>query len=255
MPDGPSERLLGGGRAVKVWLRNEHLSPAERLDRLAGDAELVATLRAAGFAGQDWDFFVEELARYGIAVISGWLRAGVMQAKCAEKRIRVPALPETARRDVETLNEIALETVAEALNHFRDDVLVPGVWDPNRGAALKTFFVGQCMKRYANVVRRAIKHDLTRAEEIPTGDFAALDIGRVTGVEDDVIRTITAQNILRGAGDERAARALALDACGFSNAEIAADLNTTLDGSSSLIKRARARIRKQATTNSTEGTA
>ena len=234
-----------GPTAVEIWLKHEDLPQAERLDRLAGDADLVTDLRHQGFQGDDWDFFVNELARYGIAVVGGWIRRGVMAAKCAEKQIRVPSLPDWVSNDREAVDDIATETVAEALNHFRDDVLVPCVWDPAKGAALKTFFVGQCMRRYANVVRRWLKHDQQARNELATDDVDVLHPGAILGVEDDAIRSVTAQRILEGVSSERAARALAMDACGYSNAEIAADLGASLDAVSSLLKRARAEIRKQ----------
>jgi hypothetical protein len=233
---------------LEAWLRHEHLPPAERAERLAGDAELVQHLRQQGYHGEDWDFFVNELARYGLAVIGGWMRSGLMTSKCAEKRIAVPTLPDAVQEDPEAIDEIATETVAEAIVHFRDEVLVPGVWDPAKGAALKTFFIGQCMKRYANVARRWLNHDLRPRTELVTDERAVLDLGRLTGVEDDVLRTVTAQRILEGVDNPRAARALVMDALGYSNSEIAEDLGTTPDGASSLIKRARAAIRRQHTT-------
>lgn len=230
---------------LEAWLRHEHLPPAERAERLLGDADLVQSLREQGFEGEEWNVFVDELARYGLAIIGGWLRHGLMVAKCAEKKITVPALPDTVRDDPDAIDEIATETVAEAIVHFRDDVLVPGVWDPTKGAALKTFFIGQCMKRYANVARRWLNHDLRPRHEIVTDEWALLDSERTAGVEDDVLQSVTAQRILEGVSNPRAARALVMDALGYTNADIARDLGTTLDGASSLIKRARADLRRQ----------
>lgn len=243
--EGSSGRAARRSAVLEVWLRHEHLPPAERAERLAGDAELVQHLRRQGFEGEDWDFFVNELARYGLAVVGGWMRRGLMAAKCADEKIAVPALPDSVRHDSDAIEEIATETVAEAIIHFRDDVLVPGVWDPAKGAALKTFFIGQCMKRYANVARRWLNHDLRPSQEVVTDEQAVLDAGRVTGVEDDVLRTLMAQRVLEGVDNPRAARALVMDALGYSNAEIAGDLGTTLDGASSLIKRTRAALRRQ----------
>lgn len=232
-------------KALEVWLRYEHLPPEERAERLIGDKELFEDLRTQGFEGEDWGFFVNELARYGFAIIRGWIRRDLIVARCAEKRISVPALPQQIRDDRAAVEEIAIETVAEALFCFREEVLVPGVWDPAKGASLKTFFIGQCMKRYANVARHWLNHDLLPRQEILTGEKAVLDAGRIAGVEDDVVRSLTAQRILQGVDNPRAARALVMDALGYSNAEIAEDLGTTLDGASSLIKRARAAIRRQ----------
>lgn len=241
----PGRKGARRSAVLEAWLRHEHLPPAERAERLAGDAELVQDLRKQGFEGDDWNFFVNELARYGLAVIGGWLRNGLMASKCAEKKIAAPTLPGTVRDDWEALEEVAMETVAEAIIHFRDDVLLPGVWDPARGAALKTFFIGQCMKRYANVARRWLNHDLRPRQEIVTDELAILDSERPTAVEDDVLQSVTAQRILEGVSNPRAARALVMDALGYPNADIARDLATTLDGASSLIKRARADLRRQ----------
>src|SRR3954471_22049592 len=118
-PSGP--KAARRSPVLEVWLRHEHLSPAERAERLAGDAELVQYLRRQGFEGEEWDFFVNELARYGMAVVGGWMRSGLMAAKCAEKKIAVPTLPDTVRDDWDAIDEIATETVAEAIVHFRED--------------------------------------------------------------------------------------------------------------------------------------
>lgn len=230
--------------AIEVWLDHEALDQAERLARLAGDADLVHSLRQQGFHGPDWDFFVNELAKYGIAVVTGWMRRGIMATKCAEKNIKVPTLPDWVRDDHAAIDDIATETVAEALVAFRDEVLVPGVWDPAKGAALRTFFVGQCMRRYANVARRWLKEARSRTEMV-TDDANILDTTGILAVEDDAIRSVTAQRILQGVTNPRAARALAMDACGYTNQQIALALGTTLAAAASLIKRARADIRNQ----------
>lgn len=243
-PDAPDDPLFHRPTAVEIWLRNEHLPKAERIDRLAGDAELAASLRAQGFEGDDWDFFVNVLAEYGVGVFAGWIRHRVVVKKCAEKKIRVPALPEHITNNYEAVGEIAADTVGDAINHFRDDVLVPGVWEPDKGAALRTFFIGQCMRRYGNAARRWMNNYQPPTNEDATDELAVLNSGRVTNVEDDAIRTVTAQNILRGVQHPRAARALAMDALNYRDAEIAADLDMTVEATKSLIKRARAQIRK-----------
>lgn len=230
---------------MEIWLRNELLSPEERLDRLAGDADLERALRSRGFDGEDWDFVVDMFAEYGVAVIGGWLRRGLMVARCAEKKIKAPALPDHVRRDEEAVYDIATETVAESIVTFRDHVLVPGRWDPAKGASLRTFFIGQCMLRYPNIARRFLTQYQNRAPILGEQQtlYAALDTGAITGVEDDAIRTVTVQNILKGVTHPRAARALAMDACGYSNTEIATDLGISRDAASSLLKRARQAIR------------
>lgn len=244
-PTGKQPRLARSNRALDIWLKAEHLSHEERIERLAADADLIADLRAGGFEGDDWGFFANELARYGLAVIQGWMRRGLMASKCAEKRIAVPALPRPVQHDEDAITAIAGETVAEALDRFRDEVLIPDKGDPNKGASLRTYFVGQCMMRYANVLRRWLNNDMPQNTGDPLLDeFEVLADRRLRGVEDDAIRAVAARLILRGASSERAARALALSACRYTNAEIAADLGTTVDATSGLLKRERARIRQ-----------
>ena len=233
-------------RASEIWLQTEHLSDSERLDRLAGDAELEADLRAQGFEGEDWDFIANELARYGVAVLSGWMRDGVIHDRLAEQNVKAPHLPLSVTQDRDAREAIAMDAVADALNKFREKVLIAGVWDPTKGASLKTFFIGQCKFRYANAVRRWEKGGLDLdADELPTTETGTLEWHRVTGVEDDVIRTVTAQAILEGASNERAARALAMDACKYPNAEIAADLGMTTEAVKSLLRRERTRVQGQ----------
>ncbi len=60
------------------WLDREHLAQAERVDRLAADYDLVTTLALRRFEGAEYDYFANELAKYGMAVISGWMRRGVI---------------------------------------------------------------------------------------------------------------------------------------------------------------------------------
>jgi DNA-directed RNA polymerase specialized sigma24 family protein len=50
--------------------------------------------------------------------------------------------------------ELAEDTVAEAIVHFRDRVLKRGVWDPAKGASLTTYFIGNClMFQFPNLYR------------------------------------------------------------------------------------------------------
>src|SRR5829696_6136984 len=121
---------------------------AARIDRLAADFDLVTTFGLQGFEGADWDIFEEELAKYGLAVIGGWTRRGVIFGKYFERGFG--GLPEPFRdfRDDE-VDELALETVGKGLYHFQRDVLRRQRWDYRKGASLRTYFIGQCLSRFA----------------------------------------------------------------------------------------------------------
>lgn len=229
-------------RAVDVWLQHEHLDHYERTARLTADRQLLEALHDANFKGPDWDFVEGVLAQYGLAVINGWLRRGLIAAKCAEKRVRCPVIPLWVRDDSQAVEDIASETVAVAIVRFRDEVLAKGIWDPARGASLTTFFINQCLFRFANAFRTWEKGAIDRAVEVTTDDASFLDGDTLTYVEDDVIRSLTAEQVLRGATNERAARALAMDSTGFTNAEIAVDLGVTVQAVKSILKRERAKI-------------
>lgn len=108
VPEGGRRRL----RAMEVWLQHEHLPAEERINRLAGDAEVVAHLAAAGFRGREWDFLAAVLGKYEISVIAGWIRREVIRDELAQKRIQAPALPPHVVRDRDTSIEIAVMTVA-----------------------------------------------------------------------------------------------------------------------------------------------
>lgn len=232
-------------RVLDAWLEHEHLDPGDRIDRLGGDAELEALLREQGFEGEDWQVFVHLLAEYGVGVIGGWIRARVIVQRCAEKNVKAPHLPVSVTDNRDARDAIADEAVAEAIHHFRENVLIKGVWDPAKGAALKTFFIGQCLFRYPNAARKYIRNDLSQdSDELKANELEASEAGRIVGVEDDAIRMYTAGLILKGASNERAARALALDACGYSNADIAADLGASVEAVKSILKRERTRLRQ-----------
>jgi DNA-directed RNA polymerase specialized sigma24 family protein len=133
----------------------EATAQAQRLQRLAADQELLATLQAQGLQGRDWDRFVEVLARYGLDVMRAWLGSGEIFAKCQRRGWGSLHAPGDGRPwGVDDAEELALETVAIAIGKFRDTVLATNRWTPEGGATLKTFFVGQCLIRFANIYRR-----------------------------------------------------------------------------------------------------
>lgn len=57
---------------------DEDLPADERLDRLLGDQDLLLRLQLSGFAAEEWSRAAAEFARYGLDVITGWLRTGAI---------------------------------------------------------------------------------------------------------------------------------------------------------------------------------
>lgn len=118
-------------------------------DRLQADARLCAVLSAEGWDGPLWEHFAEELARYGCAVLSSWLRTGLIVKECRRHGRPVGALP--TGWTAEDRWEIVLETVAKALEGFRVSLL-EGRWSPEAGASLRTYFASSCVRAFPNVL-------------------------------------------------------------------------------------------------------
>lgn len=120
---------------------------------LQADNELLGRLARAGFAGKEWDTFTAVLFDYGYQVVRAWICSGRMFTRC---RCR---LPRHGPISIDVADELAMDTLAEAIPGFRDEVLIPGKWDPEGGAALTTFFIGFCTLRFPNVYRQRYRSD------------------------------------------------------------------------------------------------
>jgi DNA-directed RNA polymerase specialized sigma24 family protein len=125
---------------------------AEIEQRLRADADLVGRLMFAGYRGADWDEVAGRLAAYGVRILTAWIIDGTIATKCREKNWAGPWNQRC--QNFEVARDLATDTVAEALAKFRDQVLIPGRWDPKRGASLSTYYIGQCLLRWANVYHR-----------------------------------------------------------------------------------------------------
>lgn len=232
--------------AEQSWLDAERLPDDERLDRLTGDAELVAALRQRGFAGPDYDYVQDEFIRYGVAVLAGWMRRGSIASMCAEKRLRGVPVEVERQFEYDTALELAGESVARAVDPFREKVLLPGKWDPRRGAALKTFFVGQCLIQFIDVAKAWVRHELPVFERDVELDPEQDLTEHARSVEDDVIRDRMAHTALAAVLRPEARRALAMQAMGYSVPGIARDLNMTVKAVERMLEYAKQTARRTA---------
>jgi DNA-directed RNA polymerase specialized sigma24 family protein len=227
---------------------------SERLARLEADRDLIETLRSEGFTGRNFVYFQTVLAQYGVAVIRAWIRDGKVLGKYAEKGfggLPPEPRPGALTDDLSTGQGIADETVARALNAFRDKVLVPGRWDPKRGASLRTFFVGQCLMQFGNVYRSwhtdcsrelAESYDDTSLyalmEQDRTYFSTTLESSERAAVRKDAVRRLIAH-----VADEQAREALWLNVVvGIPYRQIAERFNMTDKKMEHMIARARAQI-------------
>ena len=250
----PVERQPEPGDVPVDWLDEPaHAARAEAVDRLAADYDLVTDLAWRQFIGADYDVFQTELARYGIAVLTAWMRSRVIFQRVRDRGYGgLPEPPSGSMDDPDVVDELANETVAKALRHFRDDVLVPGKWDYRRGATLRTYFIGQCLIRFANIYRRwwaeEARHHraiLTDPQDLALDGKASLGGKVIDSPERHVARQDEVERALARVQDPRVRRALVLVGTGLTHAEIASDLNVTTKAVERMIANERDRMKRR----------
>lgn len=183
----------------QAWLDPHIVDPA-RVDRLFADAELAQRLNTAGYTGRDWDYFVTELIKYGYAVLNSWMRSGLIWRRLADQRgIRGLPTPPAWEWNDEAWGDLAHDTLVIAIEKFRDTVLIPGRWDPNRGASLKTYFIGQCLIRFPNVYRSWYVSTEKRQFERPVDADEWLHARPAAGTPED--KVVQDDQIARGLAD------------------------------------------------------
>ncbi|MDN4609599.1 RNA polymerase sigma factor [Arthrobacter burdickii] len=236
------------------WLADADRDKAmERVDRLAGDRELAAALRLDGFVGHNYDAFANEIARYGWAVIRGWIYRGQIASEV--KRKGFGALEAEPRPGVliEDAEALADETVVQALTAFREKVLLPGKWDPAKGASLRTFFVGQCLLQFSNVYKTWRRQELRSYVEPWESDVdRELDgfeqesaAQTVPNVEESAVRWDEIRHALSTITDQRARSAFYLNAYyGYTHDEVGRKLGMSGKAVESALARARLQMRK-----------
>lgn len=217
---------LGGGSIQPIDPGDGFAREADPVDRLAADSELITRLMFTEYDGPEWHLFRTALARYGVAVLHKWILSGRIFVECARKGFGRIALRRWQDRD-EAVG-LAGETVARALIFFRDRVLVRGIWDPSRGASVRTYFVGACILTFPNVYQRLLggerlERRIVRGRNSEERSFAVEDF-RPFSRPDNLVELASDFHAIPGS-DTRAMVLLNVE--GYSHAEIAADFQTT----------------------------
>ena len=248
--DGEGQRLQPAVHARDLEAFR-HTSQARRLEVMEADAALMLRLSVEGFEGTTWRRVAEALVEYGYTVMRSWVVTGHVFVKLREKGR--PLESPTAGIPRQDALELAEDTVAEAIVHFRDRVLKHGGWDPAKGASLTTFFIGNCvMFQFPNLYRawRAERAKGVRHSSLADGDERDSMIARLSSPDDpahevvsgDHSRRATAE-ILEPVTSEINKTILRLRADGFGIDEIAELVDLDYKAVESRIYRAREVIR------------
>ena len=209
----PRASLAEGSAAEE---RANAASLADRAARLRADRDLRDMLAAQGFAGAAYAVFEEELASYGYQVMMDWLRTGYIFSLCRNTGIMLFSQPIPDQE----IEDLAQETVAEALDAFKRRGLQEGRWCPDRGASLKTYFTKALCLQFANSWRKRLRAGCTAA----ASSLEALSCDTESGEPGPAEISLQRDTIRRGLADiksEITRVALVLAAYGYQHEEIA----------------------------------
>jgi DNA-directed RNA polymerase specialized sigma24 family protein len=149
------------------------------------------------------------------------------------------AAPEL-RQDPDAASELAGLTVAVALPAFRTQLEDGTGWQPEQGASLTSFFIGQCLLRFPNEYRRWLREYRTGNCPLPLPETVDLtDPG--PGPGQLTTRHLEAHQILTHA-PARTRTVLAQIALGYPHRDIAEHLGTTPKAVEMLLRRYRQRL-------------
>jgi len=150
--------------AVAAMLEKTARDARERLDR---EQRQLNELVRGGFTGADYDRFHNDLWTYAMPVIKGSIRNGEIFIWCRDKGI--PVSPTSDEREVlhssiEDRDGLAVDTIAGALDYFRDKVLRKERWTATGGSAVRTYFIGACLFEFQGVYRRWARERAVRLD-------------------------------------------------------------------------------------------
>jgi DNA-directed RNA polymerase specialized sigma24 family protein len=244
-PSAPVQPDVGDGLLPEWATEASAIKGADHVDRLAADFELVTELGWRNFQGPEYEYFQGELVKYGMAVLTAWIRRGLIFHYCKQRGYGgLPAAPAGAFDDTGLVEDLVLETVGKALMHFRDDVLVKGRWDYRKGASLRTFFIGQCLIRFPNAYNDWRRHDLERLPVRPVREPLEYLERYDPSVEQLVVDQVYGDQIL-GQMKPLDRRIFAMIREGMTQSDIAAELGITTKTVERAVANQRDRMRKE----------
>lgn len=136
----------------------------ERSRRLAADRRLVEILARENFEGEQfaelYRKLVYKLTGYAWPILMKWMSTGQIFRECERYRRQVNRSAAACDWTYDNRWQIAIDTIIEAADFFRDYGLRQGKWDWRRGASLRVYFVGACVCCFPRVHQRWWKEQL-----------------------------------------------------------------------------------------------
>jgi RNA polymerase sigma-70 factor (ECF subfamily) len=232
--------LRGDERQVEAELDDVLRLPADvqLAEAVLAELQLTEVVKASGFSGPQWSVVEDALIDYGYQLMTKLLGTGVIFQRCSEHGLRLCSadIPPVEQDD------LAQETVVEALRVFKDSFAKGKGWDPTGGANLRTFFARGLLLQFANIWRKRLRSKPVGSEITldELADLPAADLGpHEAFVQRDEIR--------RGLADvssKRTRAALVLTADGYEQEEIADILGVTPRAVEGYLRRHRKRAQQ-----------
>ena len=208
------------------------------------DVELHRQLADENFEGPRWDRLVEVLVEFAFPALTTWIVSGEIRhyvARNARVLLEAPPSPITQ----EDAEDLALDTIVDALGRFRDRVLRANRWDPSRGTTLTTWWIGYCLLRLPDVYRRwrtaqrRWSFSLRAAEQLKS-------VGLEEASDDPADQLIMHEELARALASvhsELTQRILQLKAQGYRHREISEKLGCSVKAIESRLARHWSRVR------------
>ncbi|MEU6236274.1 hypothetical protein [Kitasatospora sp. NPDC047058] len=195
----------------------------ESIDRRMADQRIVELLARDGFEGSRYDRFVDELVRYGIAVLRAWMYSGFIFQLVAQRGFGLHPHElelEELNSNSDLRDELATMTVARALPRFRQRAFVEGGWRFEGGASITTYFMGACAYDFPNEFRRWKASEERQSRALRRQKAVCEESVRTLGVAEEVIGNLRVLTDLEEIDNPMTRAAVALTIDGFSQEEI-----------------------------------
>lgn len=211
-------------------------------ERMAADRAVVDRLREVGFreTSREWRLVAKALLEYGYPVLVAWGLTGELASKVAKQggasRAKVPTDLRLCEDDARAL---AAEVLIVSIRKFRTSSLP--MWDPDRGASLKTFFIGRCLLEVGDAYKAW--HDREH-EQAPAATCWTDDGRQCERPDEQAEATVLADQLLRDSPVLREMLQMQVD--GYSLSEIATKFATTPASVRTTLHRGRRRHQRRA---------